>query len=241
MLPARHMIVLPYSRARLLATCRTNLETMSKPASTSIACHTITPRSNEPNIFLISRRTKSSVLKMNCGTRQSGHAHRAAFAPRVRRLSRCLPTCSKLRACGSGPPKASASSHLRHFVRSWTRRLVTCWIWYGRCQIAQLDSHAHFCRDADGHALHAHRHGISAARTHSMLTSKCKRRTAWQRLVTADETALLTVRRMSALGQKQTYAVHKAMSALHPIATAKADFRKTSCLLYPRKRTCTVH
>jgi hypothetical protein len=28
---------------------------------------------------------------------------------------------------------------------------------------------------------------------------------------------------MSALGQKQTYAVQKAMSALHPIATAKAD------------------
>src|SRR4030095_147618 len=41
------------------------------------------------------------------------------------------------------------------------------WIWYGRCQIAQLDSHAHFCHDADGRALHAHRHGISAARTHS--------------------------------------------------------------------------
>jgi hypothetical protein len=31
---------------------------------------------------------------------------------------------------------------------------------------------------------------------------------------------------MSALGQKQTYAVHKAMSALPLIATAKADFRK---------------
>jgi hypothetical protein len=30
---------------------------------------------------------------------------------------------------------------------------------------------------------------------------------------------------MSALGQKQTYTVHKAMSALPPIATAKADFR----------------
>jgi len=36
---------------------------------------------------------------------------------------------------------------------------------------------------------------------------------------------------MSALGQKQTYAAHKVMSALPPIATAKADFR--SCLLYP--------
>src|SRR5215467_3892353 len=26
-----------------------------------------------------------------------------------------------------------------------------------------------------------------------------------------------------------------------PIATAKADFRTRSCLLYPRKRTCAVH
>src|SRR5262249_15063784 len=43
----------------------------------------------------------------------------------------------------------------------------------------------------------------------------------------------LGVRRtMSALGQKQTYAAHKRMSALPPIATAKADFRKPSCLLY---------
>ena len=40
---------------------------------------------------------------------------------------------------------------------------------------------------------------------------------------------------MSALGQKQTYAVHKAMSALPPIATAKADSRKWSCPLYPPK------
>src|SRR5215467_1484640 len=46
---------------------------------------------------------------------------------------------------------------------------------------------------------------------------------------------------MSALGQKQTYALQKAMSALPPIATAKADFRKRSCPLYPRKQTliCT--
>jgi hypothetical protein len=46
---------------------------------------------------------------------------------------------------------------------------------------------------------------------------------------------------MSALGQKQTYAVQKAMSALPPIATAKAYSRKRSCLLYPRKQTCAVH
>jgi hypothetical protein len=30
------------------------------------------------------------------------------------------------------------------------------------------------------------------------------------------------------------------MSALHPIATAKAKFRKRQCLLYPQKRTCAV-
>jgi len=30
---------------------------------------------------------------------------------------------------------------------------------------------------------------------------------------------------MSALGQKQTFAVHQPMSALPPIATAKADMR----------------
>jgi hypothetical protein len=45
---------------------------------------------------------------------------------------------------------------------------------------------------------------------------------------------------MSALGQKQTYALQKAMSALPPIATAKANFCKGSCPLYPRKRTCAV-
>jgi hypothetical protein len=45
---------------------------------------------------------------------------------------------------------------------------------------------------------------------------------------------------MSALGQKQTYAPQKRMSALPPIATAKADFRNGPCPLYPRKRTCAV-
>ena len=33
--------------------------------------------------------------------------------------------------------------------------------------------------------------------------------------------------------------MHKGMSALS--ATAKADSRKRSCLLYPRKRTCAAH
>ena len=46
---------------------------------------------------------------------------------------------------------------------------------------------------------------------------------------------------MSALGQKQTCAPQKAMSAITQIATAKADSRKGSCLLYPRKQTCAVH
>src|SRR5262249_5266058 len=50
----------------------------------------------------------------------------------------------------------------------------------------------------------------------------------------------ISIEPMSALGQKQTYALQKAMSALPPIATAKADIGKTSCLLYPRKRTCAA-
>src|SRR5262245_12998253 len=43
---------------------------------------------------------------------------------------------------------------------------------------------------------------------------------------------------MSALGQKQTHAVQQRMSALPPIATAKADIRKRSCPLCTRKQTC---
>jgi hypothetical protein len=38
---------------------------------------------------------------------------------------------------------------------------------------------------------------------------------------------------MSALGQKQTYAVQNVMSAITPIATEKADIGNPSCLLYP--------
>src|SRR5262249_27109532 len=45
---------------------------------------------------------------------------------------------------------------------------------------------------------------------------------------------------MSALGQKQTYALQQAMSALPPIATAKADILNRSCPLCPHKRTCAV-
>jgi hypothetical protein len=39
--------------------------------------------------------------------------------------------------------------------------------------------------------------------------------------------------RMSALGHKQTFALQKGMSALHPKATVKADIRNGSCPLYP--------
>ena|SRR4029079_6081637 len=46
---------------------------------------------------------------------------------------------------------------------------------------------------------------------------------------------------MSALGQKRTCAAQKAMSALHPIATAKADLSLASCPLFPRKRTGALH
>src|SRR5262245_53105927 len=45
---------------------------------------------------------------------------------------------------------------------------------------------------------------------------------------------------MAALGDKQTYAVQKVMSASPPIATANANFRKGPCPLYPQKRTCAV-
>src|SRR5215831_5393089 len=45
---------------------------------------------------------------------------------------------------------------------------------------------------------------------------------------------------MYALGHKRTCALHHVMSALPPIATAKADSRKRSCLLYPQKQTCAV-
>jgi hypothetical protein len=40
---------------------------------------------------------------------------------------------------------------------------------------------------------------------------------------------------MSALGQKQTFAVQKGMSAVPPIATAKADSRKRFMSALPPK------
>ena len=55
--------------------------------------------------------------------------------------------------------------------------------------------------------------------------------------VAAEDDCLAIVPRgnkMSALGQKQTYAVQQPMSALPPIATAKADFPQKACPLYPR-------
>jgi hypothetical protein len=45
---------------------------------------------------------------------------------------------------------------------------------------------------------------------------------------------------MSALGHEQTFALQQAMSALHPIATAKADSRKRSCPLCPRARKSDI-
>jgi hypothetical protein len=44
---------------------------------------------------------------------------------------------------------------------------------------------------------------------------------------------LYKLRATSALGQKATCAPQKAMSALPPIATAKADLRDRLCPLYP--------
>jgi hypothetical protein len=41
---------------------------------------------------------------------------------------------------------------------------------------------------------------------------------------------------MSALGQKQTYAVHQPMSALPPKATAKADIGSGRPFMNPRPR-----
>ena len=46
---------------------------------------------------------------------------------------------------------------------------------------------------------------------------------------------------MSALGQKRTYTLQQAMSALLPIATTKADMCQWSCLVHPRKQKCAVH
>jgi hypothetical protein len=40
---------------------------------------------------------------------------------------------------------------------------------------------------------------------------------------------------MSALGQKPTYALQQAMSALHPIATAKADMLQMAMSALPPK------
>ena len=55
-----------------------------------------------------------------------------------------------------------------------------------------------------------------------------------------DDNRLLSARPMSALGQKPTYALQQTMSALPLIATAKADCRKSSCPLYPQKRSCAA-
>ena len=45
---------------------------------------------------------------------------------------------------------------------------------------------------------------------------------------------------MSALGQKQTYALQQA-SRFTPKATTKADSRKRACPLCTQKQTCAAH
>jgi hypothetical protein len=40
---------------------------------------------------------------------------------------------------------------------------------------------------------------------------------------------------MSALGQKQACAMHQPVSAIHPIATAKADMPQTAMSASPQK------
>ena len=55
----------------------------------------------------------------------------------------------------------------------------------------------------------------------------------WQRKA---KRSCFTGRLMSALGQKQTFALQQVTSALPPITTAKADSRERSCLLYPESR-----
>ena len=56
-----------------------------------------------------------------------------------------------------------------------------------------------------------------------------------------DRLRLGSARSSSGLQQrKQTCALQKPMSALPPIATAKADSHKRSCPLYPQERTCAV-
>src|SRR5262245_17565632 len=63
------------------------------------------------------------------------------------------------------------------------------------------------------------------------LVTLCDRETTGNGLQQASTLVIV----MSALGQKQTFAVQKGTSALPPIATAKADMRKWSCPLYPPK------
>src|SRR5262249_22071662 len=87
--------------------------------------------------------------------------------------------------------------------------------------------------------------GVSLERSFSMHTSCCVHGRNSQRppnkiVLTDWVVAELDRGPMSALGQKRTHAAQQAMSALPPIATAKADIRKRSCLLCPRKRTCAV-
>ena len=92
-------------------------------------------------------------------------------------------------------------------------------LWHDTIQI-------HGCHHGYSHDLGGwHRHGKDCQRLRGIVGRKTSKK------------AEGLARRMSALGQKQTCAVQKGMSALHPMATAKAKFRNRPCLLYPRKRT----
>src|SRR5262245_43892947 len=84
---------------------------------------------------------------------------------------------------------------------------------------------------------------IKATKSRRRMVFHPNPRATWQQKYSTLATAALAFwkRPMSALGHKRTYAVQTAMSALPPIATAKADMPHYSCLLYPQKRTCAVH
>src|SRR5215831_260762 len=65
---------------------------------------------------------------------------------------------------------------------------------------------------------------------HILLAKDCSRSRVGAHVVQWSSADIATVHAMSAFCQKQTCAPHQPMSALPPIATAKADIGKPSCL-----------
>src|SRR5262245_7721960 len=68
---------------------------------------------------------------------------------------------------------------------------------------------------------------------------------AWTSLIVSVQVARLKGHPPREVGRcplwvRRTCAVQNLMSALPPIATAKADIGKQSCLLYPQERTCAA-